>query len=453
MNLRPPGEVLESLARLESAGFPAYVVGGAVRDTLLGRIPRDWDLATAATPAEVLRLFPTARPTGLPYGTVTVPIPGLPGGGIQITTFRSDGPYAGARRPIAVSFGGDLTADLRRRDFTVNALAWHPQRGLIDPFGGRDDLARRRLRAVGQPGERFREDALRMLRACRFCAELRLRPAKEVLCALRQLAPGLGAVSAERRRDELVKLLVSADPRRGLRLLRVSGLLPALLPELEEVYGLRQSAAHAYSVYTHTLKTVAATPPDLVLRLAALFHDLGKPKARVEAVAGRPLFPGHARLSAGLAEAALRRLAFPRALASRVVYLVGEHMFHWTPADGSPALRRMLSRMGPENLRALVALRRADLLSLRPLVPGDHRPEVLAQLENAVRDVLAAQPPVRRADLAVSGRDLVDKFNLEPGPAVGRLLGQLLEDVLEDPVNNRRERLLELAASHLDVAD
>lgn len=445
-----PPAVEEMINSLESAGYPAYLVGGAVRDALLGRPPRDWDVATAARPDEVLRLFPAARPTGLKYGTVTVPTPELEDG-VEVTTFRSDGAYLDARHPVDVTFAEDVRADLARRDFTLNALAYHPDRGLLDPFGGAEDLARRLFRTVGDPEERFREDALRLLRACRFCAELRLRPVKTLLWALREHAPLLAAVSAERQRDELAKLLLSEDPRRGLRLLRLGGLLPILLPALAATYGLRQSRAHAYSVYYHTLKTVAATPPDLALRLAALFHDLGKTGAQAEDPEGRPLFPGHARLSAELAATTLRRLAFPRALVERVTLLVTEHMFHWTPTDGPTGLRRLLARVGPENLEALAALRRADLLSLRPLIPGDHRLTVVADLEEAVREVLATRPPYRRKDLALSGRELMEALHLSPGPAVGRLLDRLLQHVLEDPARNTRETLIQLAASHLHV--
>jgi tRNA nucleotidyltransferase/poly(A) polymerase len=449
--LKLPPTVHRLLERLETAGFAAWVVGGAVRDGLLGLPVRDWDVATSARPVEVLALFPVARPTGLRYGTVTVPAPELPRGGVEVTTFRSDGPYPDARHPAEVRFGADFLADLARRDFTLNALAFHPERGLVDPFGGAEDLAGRRLRAVGDPEQRFQEDALRMLRACRFCAELRLRPVKELLQAMRRHAVRLAAVSAERQRDELSRLLLSPDPRRGLRLLRVGGLLPILLPALAAAYGFRQSQVHAWSVYTHTLKTVAAAPPELAVRLAALLHDLGKTETRMEDPDGRPLFPGHARRSADLARATLARLAFPRALLEQVALLVREHMFHWTPADGRSALRRLLARVGPENLRALVALRRADLLSLRPVVSGDHRLTVLAELEASVGEVLTARPPVRRGELALTGRDLTEAFLLPPGPVIGRLLGQLLEDVLDDPARNTRETLLRLAASHLDV--
>jgi putative nucleotidyltransferase with HDIG domain len=450
LTIELPSQLERILNRLESAGFAAWVVGGAVRDALLGRPTRDWDVATSAQPAQVLHLFPEARPTGLKYGTVTILAPELAGGGVEVTTYRIDGAYHDTRHPASVSFAADLTADLARRDFTVNALAWHPARGLVDPFDGAADLAARRLRTVGNPDERLREDALRLLRACRFCAEFRLRPEKALLVALRRHASLLNAVSPERQRDELAKLLVSADPRHGLRLCRVGGLLPILLPPLAAAYGLRQVRAHAYSVYYHTLKAVEASPPELALRLAALLHDLGKTEARAEDHDGRPLFPGHARLSAEVAATVLRRLVFPRALSERVVLLVAEHMFQWTPANGPAPLRRLLARMGPENLRALVTLRRADLWSMGPLVADDHRPEVISALTAALEQVLEERPPVRREDLAVTGRDLQEALRLTPGPAMGRLLGRLLDDVLEDPALNTREELLRLAANHLE---
>lgn len=447
-----PPQVEETLRHLEGGGFAAWVVGGAVRDSLLCREPRDWDVATSAHPEEVLRVFPSARPTGLEYGTVTVPVEGW-SDGVEVTTFRSDGPYLDGRHPSAVAFTEAVETDLARRDFTMNALAYHPARGLLDLYGGSLDLRLGRLRTVGDAGQRFREDALRSLRACRFAAELGLRPDKALLSAARATAPLFARISPERKRDELVKLLLAPDPARGLRLLRVSGLLPDLLPELTPTYGLRQSGKHAYSVWTHTLKVVGAVPAKPELRLAALFHDTGKPGTREEDPRGEPCFPGHDRRSAELAAGALRRLAFPRALVDQVSLLVAEHMFRWTPADGAAGLRRLLARVGPENLAALLAIRRADLLSLRPVTPGDHRLRLLEELATAVREVLASHPPYRRADLAVSGEDLIAAFHLKSGPVLGRLLDRLLDEILTDPALNTRDELLRRAALHLHVGD
>ncbi|MGE5509307.1 MAG: CCA tRNA nucleotidyltransferase [Chitinophagales bacterium] len=448
-----PQGVLMVIERLNAHGHPAFVVGGAVRDLLLQRSPKDWDVATAARPEEVLRLFPGARPTGLRYGTVTALDPEL--GGVEVTTFRTDGPYLDGRHPAAVTFAEGLEGDLARRDFTINALAYHPETGIIDHHGGLADLAHRRLDTVGDPASRFGEDALRMLRACRFAAELGFRPVKRVLAACRERAPLLGAVSSERQRDELTKLLVAPQARRGLQLLRVGGLLPVLLPELGDTYGLRQSHHHAYTVFSHTVRAVSLIAPVLPLRLVALFHDLGKVATRTEDASGAPLFPGHHRVSAEIAGRALRRLRFPGEVVERVVRLVERHMFHWTPAEGEAGLRRLLAEVGPDDLLALVALRRADLLAMRPLQPGDRRLTVLENLETAVSRVLAAAPPVRPTDLAVSGEDLMREFALPPGPAIGRLLKLLLAAVLDEPALNRRESLLDLARLSLGrvVAD
>lgn len=445
LSLPPP--VTHLLTRLKEAGYSGYLVGGAVRDLLLGHTPKDWDVATSALPADLLRLFPGARPTGVRYGTVTLPEPAL--GGIEVTTFRADGPYLDGRHPASVSFAAQIDDDLARRDFTINALAYHPDEGLLDPHGGLTDLAHRRLDTVGDPVARFCEDALRMLRACRFAAELGFRPAKRVLAATRAQASRLAAVSPERQRDELAKLLVAADPGRGLHLLRVGGLLPVLLPELSATYGLRQSRYHAYSVFYHTVRAVALTPPDLLPRLAALCHDLGKAATLTHDAEGVPLFPGHHRVSAALAETILRRLRFPGTLVKQVGLLVERHMFRWTPQEGEAPLRRLLAELGPADLTALVALRRADLLAMRPLEPGDRRTIVLENLETAVGRVLAAKPPVRLADLAVSGEDLRRELQLEPGPPLGDLLNFLLQAVLDEPDLNQRESLLRLARLRL----
>ncbi|MDI3281519.1 MAG: hypothetical protein QJR13_09135, partial [Bacillota bacterium] len=283
--LSVPPHITELISTLEGAGHRAYVVGGAVRDLLLGRTPADWDIATDALPDEVKRIFPHHVPTGERFGTISVAVTDECGEQrlVEVTTFRSDGLYLDGRRPVQVSFGHTLVEDLARRDFTINALAWHPEEGLIDPYGGLADLRRRLISAVGDPAARFREDALRMLRAVRLAAQLRFRlsrPVGQAICTHREL---IRRVAVERIQQELAKLLVSEDPRRGMRLLRATGLLALLLPELLAGYGVRQNRFHAYSIYTHCLLALQHAPPRLDLRLAALFHDAGK--SRTQSVA------------------------------------------------------------------------------------------------------------------------------------------------------------------------
>lgn len=441
-----PPYVLTVLETLEDHGHEAWVVGGALRDTLLGKEPSDWDVATSAHPGEVKALFPHHLSFGEKFGTITVVMEGHQ---VEVTTFRGEGGYRDRRHPEQLIFGVDLATDLQRRDFTINAMAWHPERGLYDPFGGWEDLQRRRIRAVGEAGERFQEDALRLLRAVRFAAQLGFRLEKETGRAIRRHCTLIRSISPERVREELTLLLLSPRPKRGVRLLWATGLLAELLPELLEGYGLVQNPFHAYSVYTHCLLTMAHTPADLPLRWAGLLHDIGKARTRTIDERGYVHFYGHDQVSAQLAEQILLRLRYPRRLVEQVALLIRNHMFRYTVETTDASLRRLILRVGKENIMDLVTLRRADAAAVGVPATRHHRQGEIAELEARLKALLAREELPSRHTLQVKGEDLMAAFGLSPGPLLGRLLDYLFEEVLSDPRLNQRETLLALAEEWL----
>jgi poly(A) polymerase/tRNA nucleotidyltransferase (CCA-adding enzyme) len=435
--LSAPREVLHLAERLRAAGGQAWVVGGAVRDLLLGREVHDWDLATDLPPERTKSLFPRTMEVGARFGTITVLIREA---SYEITTFRRDGLYSDARRPDDVRYAEHLEDDLVRRDFTVNALAWDPiENRLADPTGGLDDLDARLLRAVGDPVERFTEDGLRLLRAVRFAAQLDFEIEAETYRALVLCAPRLERIAAERVRDELEKLLLAPRPSSALLLLQETGLLRRILPELSACYGVPQNRHHAYDVFHHTLAAVDAAPPDnRIVRLAALFHDTGKPESREERADGATFY---AHQSAGRrhVERALRRLRVSGEDRRRVSHLVQHHMFHYRPEWTDAAVRRFLREVGAEHLDDLFALRAADTRGnglKKRLAPE------LAELRSRIEEEIARQSALTVRDLATDGRDLMAALGLPPGPEIGRLLRTLLEEVIEEPERNERERLL-----------
>ena len=444
-----PDDVASVLRGLRGAGKQAFLAGGAVRDLVslsLGRnaaVPQDFDVATDARPEEVTRLFPKVVPTGIQHGTVTV----ISGDHkVEVTTFRGEGAYLDGRRPSSVTFLGDIDGDLARRDFTVNAMAWDPLRDeLRDPFHGADDLRRSLLRCVGDPLARFREDGLRPLRAVRFAATLRLAIVPETLRAISATLDTFAKVAAERVRDELQKLLVRGNPAsRGFRLLRRTGLLQATIPELLESVGFPQNRYHAYDVFRHTLRAVDFAPPDVVVRWAALLHDVAKPRSAApkEGAPGENTFYDHERIGEKLTELILLRLKLPRREIDRVMLLVREHNWHYLPAWNDATVRRTLARIGPDELPALWALRRADLRARGRLVLEGLANQAAAEERFAVEIARAAA--LKISDLAVSGADVMDVLGIGPGPRVGQTLTRLLERVLDDPDLNTRERLLGL---------
>jgi tRNA nucleotidyltransferase (CCA-adding enzyme) len=398
------------------------VVGGAVRDLLLGRAHRaDFDLATPATPERVMELFPRSVPTGVDHGTVTVLVPG-PLGKVEVTTFRGEGAYHDGRRPSSVTFLEDIDADLARRDFTINALAWDPVgRVFRDPFGGVADLRRRRVRAVGDPAARFAEDGLRPLRAARLASQLGFSLDPATRNAIRGALPVVTRVSAERICDELSKLLSAPQAARGLALLSETGLLDAVLPELG-----------------------ALPPADRAHALAAARVARGSPAVRLAALLHAGAASGPAPAAARTAHGALRRLRFPTAVAEEVEALVGEHGCLRAPGRAplpatGPEVRRLLARIGPARAGPLLELLAADA---RALPAGRARAEAAAAaLRRRVRAALAARPPLSPADLRIDGREVMALLGLPPGKEVGEALRHLLDRVLEDPRRNTRKAL------------
>jgi putative nucleotidyltransferase with HDIG domain len=440
--------VLAILDHLRDEGHAGYVVGGSLRDALLGRSPTDWDLATDAPPERLVRIFPGAVYENR-FGTVAV----RRGHDVfEITPFRTEHEYADFRRPHRVEFGTDLVADLARRDFTVNAMAWGRAAGseadtaaLVDPFGGRADLEARLLRAVGDPGARFREDALRMLRAVRLAAALDLVIEPATLAAIAGNASLVAHLSGERVGAELEKLLAAPLPSAGLRPAEATGLLAEVAPELAAQRGIPQNKVPGEDLWDHTLRTVDAAPASRpVVRLAALVHDIGKPATLAD---GR--FHHHEVVGATLAETWLRRLRMPRAVIDDVVHLVRHHMFVADPDLSDGAIRRFLRRVGPRHLDALFALRRADDIG-SGIEPDGPR---LVAFRSRLDAELAAEAALDRSALAIDGDDLIRELGLEPGPRLGRLIDELVERVINDPDLNERATLLLLARGMLGDVD
>jgi tRNA nucleotidyltransferase (CCA-adding enzyme) len=435
---RVPAPVRELLARLQTSGRGAFLVGGCVRDLIRGTPVLDWDVGTSARPEEVLRLFPGAIPTGLKHGTVTVL---LESGPCEVTTFRIESGYTDARHPDRITFTDDVDRDLARRDFTVNAIAWDPIGEVEkDPFRGRADLARGVLRAVGDPVERFREDGLRPVRAARFAATLEFDVEPETFDALARAREPVSRVAAERIKDELMKMLRARLPSRGLEVLRRSTLLELILPELQACVAVPQNRYHAFDVYFHTLHTTDAAPAEKpAVRLAALFHDVGKPATRVEKPDGDATFYNHQFESGRLAEAALTRLRFSREIIERVVHLVRHHMFDYRSEWTDATVRRFVRTVGTENVADLFDLRIADNLG-NGLKTGF--PHYMGELTDRIARVIEAQEALSVRDLNINGADVMRELKLEPGPEVGRILERLLEEVIDDPTLNDRKRLL-----------
>jgi len=433
-----PAGLIEVLGRLAEGGHRAVVVGGSVRDVLLDREPHDvFDIGTDRHPGEVMAMFPRVEPLGLAHGTVLVLHEALR---IECTTFRREGAYPDARHPEQVEFTADLEADLARRDLTVNAMAYDPIAGrLWDPFGGLGDLEAGRLKAVGDAGARFQEDALRPVRLARLAATLEMEPEPATLAAMAGARERAARVAVERVRVELEKLMQAPRPSVGWNLLRDSGLLELWMPELTRGYGVTQNRYHAWDVWDHGLHTCDAAPADKpVVRWAALLHDIGKVDTRVVR-GGEPTFYGHERVGAEQAHALLERLRFSNDVRDAIVHLVREHMFDYRQEWSDAAVRRWLRRVGVENVADLFDLRIADAIGngLRPPLIGG-----LEALRERVERQLEQAQALRAADLAVDGRDVMRVLRIAAGPEVGRTLDALLDEALEDPARNTRERLL-----------
>lgn len=434
MKMKLPENVNRIIHRLQKEGYDAYAVGGCVRDTLLGRRPKDWDITTSARPEVVKSLFSHTIDTGIQHGTVTVMLDHV---GYEVTTYRIDGEYEDSRHPKEVIFTGNLVEDLKRRDFTINAMAYNDESGLVDVFEGEQDLEKGVIRCVGNAHDRFGEDALRMLRAVRFAAQLGFSIEEQTKAAVADLAPTLAKVSAERIQMELVKLLTSANPQE-MREVYELGLSRVFLPEFDRMMETPQhNKHHIYTVGEHTIHAMEAISADKVLRLAMLFHDIAKPLCITTDEEGQDHFKGHPQEGAKMTKEILRRLKFDNDTIDQVCLFVRYHDDR--PALSAMNVRRMMSRIGEENMEGLLAVKRADTLGQSMY----HREEKLAYIdtmEQLYQQVLQEQQCVKKSDLALNGRDLI-RMGMQPGKQLGAVLDGLFELVLEHPEWNTRERL------------
>lgn len=435
IRIRMPEKVKYIISRLQNHGFEAYAVGGCVRDSLLGRIPEDWDITTSAMPDEVKVLFGQTFDTGIEHGTITVL---LEKEGFEVTTYRIDGKYEDSRHPKEVTFTRSLKEDLRRRDFTINAMAYNDEEGLVDEFGGIEDLQKGIIRCVGNAEERFSEDALRILRGIRFAAQLGFVIDADTREGMRRLAPTLSKISAERIQVELVKMLVSDRPDMLLEAYDL-GITREFIPEFDVLMVTDQETPHhMYTVGEHTLYAMKNVRPDKVLRLTMLLHDMGKPKFKTVDETGRAHFKKHALESERIAKVILKRLKFDNETLRRVTRLVLYHDYRMPALDQS--VRRAMNKIGTEEFPDYLQVRRADVLA-QSLYKREEKIKNLDDIEAIYRKIMEAGQCVSLKDLAVTGADLIEA-GMKPGKEIGEKLNQLLDLVLENPEYNQKETLL-----------
>ena len=452
MKIQLPREKRREIRRIADsffeAGFECYLVGGSVRDIILGYEVDDFDFATNARPEQVRALFRRVVPTGIKHGTVSI----ISGGkAYEVTTYRSDGKYTDGRRPEEVSFSETLEEDVRRRDFTINGIACDVRtEELIDHVGGLRDIERRLIRTIGDPMERFGEDGLRTFRACRFAAKLNFEIEEETFAAISRTLDVASRVSMERVREELVNLLETELPSIGFERMRESGLLGLFLPELAAGYGLVQNKYHLYDIYYHSIYSCDAAPrTDPVLRLASLLHDLGKVPTRRSSSDGEYTFYNHEVIGGRIAKRVMRRLKFSNEEIERVSNLVVNHMFHYTDEWTDGAVRRFMRKVGVENLNDILEIRMADR---RGNGMRDGMPQPIRELLRRIDRIKEAENAITVRDLDIDGYAVMDGFGIQPGPIIGHILNELLEMVLDDPEMNTREKLMEKARAIYEAA-
>jgi tRNA nucleotidyltransferase (CCA-adding enzyme) len=465
MDIHIPLPVQELLSILEKNNFEAFVVGGCVRDSLLGREPKDWDITTNARPEEIQELFPSSFYENT-FGTVSVKVtPFLSTGDpareydiVEITTYRSESDYTDGRHPGEVRFEDTLEADLSRRDFTINALAYgrvDGARQLVDPYLGVADLQNKIIRTVGKPDERFGEDALRLMRGARFLTELRTPPEPTLddfmsndwsfdtstETSLKKLCQNIQKVSYERIRDELSKIIASPNAAYGIQLLENTSLLQYIMPELRQGIGVTQNLHHIYTVWEHNLRALHTCPSNkLSVRIACLLHDVGKPKTKRGEVY-RSTFYNHDHVGAKMTKIMLERLKYPKAIVNKATLLVDQHLFYYNVDEVTEAsVRRLIKRVGLENMPDLMDVRIGDRLGSG--VPKA-KPYKLRHLEYMIEKV--SKDPLSVKMLAIKGTDLMAELNIQPGPSIGAILDVLLAEVLENPEKNTKNSLLDRA--------
>jgi tRNA nucleotidyltransferase (CCA-adding enzyme) len=449
-----PGEVRELCQRLKEAGHRSWLVGGCVRDELLREEGSaedashrgDWDIATSARPEQVQKLFRRVIPTGIQHGTVTVL---MREGQYEVTTLRGETSYSDGRRPDAVYFVDDIKDDLARRDFTINAIAYDVlEDRLIDPFDGAQDLAKRLLRAVGVASERFAEDGLRVLRGARFAATLELEIEPGTAQAIQPSLDSYRKVSAERIRDEWLKTMKAKKPSRAFELMKNHGILAVTAPEMLESVGCEQNKYHAFDVWGHAMSCLDSAPRAAVLRVAALLHDIGKPRSRAFSDKTNDYtFYEHERIGAEMVEPLLSRLRFSNEERQHIVALVRHHLICYDSSWSDAAVRRWIRRVTPELVPDLYLLNEADVRGKGRDASPDL--EALSALKAHVERILAAGAAFTTKDLAIDGRVLMQELGMKPGPDLGRILKALLDEVVDDPSKNQRDVLLERARALL----
>lgn len=447
MNINTPKEVKFIIDTFYKNNFEAFMVGGCVRDLLLGNLPKDYDITTSAKPEITISLFNKTIPTGLKHGTVTVLINNEP---YEITTYRTEGKYIDNRRPSSVNFVTDIKEDLSRRDFTINALAYNEKVGLIDYFNGTNDIKNKIIKCVGNADKRFKEDALRMLRAVRFSCQLNFDIEKNTYTAIKNNYKLIGNISLERIRDEICKILISENPSKGLEILRDTKLLEVILPEINALYNFSPKCTnHNRNVFTHTLKVLDNTENNLLLRLSALFHDVGKLNTLTPLNNGSFYgFPGHCLEGSIMVKEILSRLRFDNNTIKVVSKLIEHHLvLNVTVMPTKYEVKLLLNEMGVDNITLLFALQRADINSLdNPIIFL----EKVRYTENLVNEIVNNKDPLNIKDLNINGGDLISNLNLKPGKLLGDVLNHLLNIVLENPDLNSKEILLTLAKKFLN---
>ena len=444
MKIQLPEKVNTIIQTLQEHGYEAYAVGGCVRDSLLGREPGDWDITTSASPDETKKLFARTVDTGIEHGTVTVL---LGKEGFEVTTYRIDGKYEDSRHPTEVIFTRNLREDLLRRDFTINAMAYNDTEGIVDIFGGMDDLKRKIIRCVGNARERFGEDALRIMRGVRFAAQLGFSLEKGTKEAMTELAPTLEEISAERIQTELVKLLVSDSPE----LIREAyhlGITAVILPEFDEMMRTGQETKyHRYDVGEHTVQAVCNVPPDKVLRLTMLLHDVAKPEMKTVDADGTAHFKGHDIRGEQKAKEILRRLKFDNDTIHKVTKLVRWHDYRM-PAE-KKNVRKAMSKISAELFPMYLLVKRADILA-HSMYRREEELENLSGLQKCYEEIVADHECVSLKQLAVTGTDLIG-IGMKPGKQIGEVLNELLRIVLEYPEFNNKEHLLRFVQNRFDI--
>ncbi|MGH4138937.1 CCA tRNA nucleotidyltransferase [Clostridium sp.] len=439
MEMYIPKNVKIILDCIKDNGYEAFIVGGSVRDCLIGTtLPKDYDITTNALPEEIVRLFDKTVPTGIEHGTVTVMIDG---DGYEVTTYRLDGKYLDSRRPESVTFVLNLKEDLARRDFTINALAFNEEQGLIDYFGGMEDLKNKTIRAVGEPNKRFQEDALRMLRAIRFAASLDFYIEEKTLEAIKSNSYLILNVSNERIRDELCKMIIGNNTTKALTTLKDTKLLEFILPELQVAVGFnQQNPHHDKDIFEHTLAVVENCPPKLNVRVAALLHDVAKPNCFTVDNKGIGHFYGHDKKGVKISKQILKRLKFDNQSINKISTLVNEHM-NVLPKPTDASVKHLINRVGINLVPDLFALQRADALGSRF---SEIRLVEIEKMEEIAMAILESKVPLAIKDLEINGEDIISKLSLKPGKEIGIMLKFLLDKVLENPELNIKEKLLDI---------